>query len=59
MFENLTKGEILGVIGSAVLTALASAMLNVATMNANKAEIHETVKKELAEPVENIEKNPQ
>lgn len=50
MFKNLTKGEILGAIGSAVLTALASAMLNVVTMNANKAEIHETVKKELAEP---------
>ena len=56
MFKNLTKGEILGVIGSAILTAFASAVLNVATMNANKNEIHETVKKELAEPTEEITK---
>lgn len=51
MFKNLTKGEIWGVIGSAILTAFASAMLNVATMNANKAEIQDAVKKELAEAI--------
>lgn len=49
MFKNLTKTEIIGVIGSALLTAVASAFLNVATIKSNKDEIHETVRKELAE----------
>nr|DAO45801.1 MAG TPA: hypothetical protein [Caudoviricetes sp.] len=47
--KNLTKGEIVGVIGSAILTAFAGVLLNIATLSANKEEIHETVKRELEE----------
>lgn len=45
--KNLTKSEIVGVIGSAILTAFAGALLNIAALSANKEEIHETVKREL------------
>lgn len=54
--NNLTKGEIVGIIESAILTAMASALLNVATAIANKQEIRDTVKRELSE---NNEVEPQ
>lgn len=59
MFGNLTKGEIIGVIGSTILTAFATAMLNVVTMNANKADIQNAVRKELAAQTNDEEENPQ
>lgn len=49
MFKELTKTDIVGVIGSTVLTALATALLNVVAIKSNKEEIRETVRRELAE----------
>lgn len=49
MFKGLTKTDIVGVIGSTVFTALATALLNVVTIKSNKEEIRKTVRRELAE----------
>lgn len=49
MFKGLTKGEVVGIIGSTLLTALATALLNVVTIKGNKEEIRETVRRELEE----------
>lgn len=49
MFNGLTKMEIVGVIGTALLGAVASAFLNVATIKANKEEIRELVQKEMTD----------
>lgn len=49
MFKGLTKTDIVGVIGSTVFTALATALLNVVAIKSNKEEIRKTVRRELAE----------
>lgn len=46
---KLTKGEIVGVIVSAILSALGGAAMDVAMLYANKKEIQESVKRELEE----------
>lgn len=46
---KLTKGEIVGIIASAVLSALAGAVMDTASLYANKKEIQESVKRELEE----------
>ncbi len=49
MFKGLTKMEIISVIGTALLGAVASTLLNVATIKANKEEIRELVHKEMTD----------
>lgn len=49
MFKGLTKMEIISVIGTSLLGAVASTLLNVATIKANKEEIRELVQKEMAD----------
>jgi len=46
---KLSKGEIVGIIGSAIFSALAGAVMDIATLYANKKEIQESVKRELKE----------
>ena len=38
MFKNLTKGELVGVIGSAILTGLATLLFNVVELTTAKKE---------------------
>ena len=41
MFKNLTKGELVGVIGSAILTGLATLLFNVVELTSAKKEARE------------------
>jgi hypothetical protein len=41
MFKNLTKGELVGVIGSAILTGLATLLFNAVELTSAKKEARE------------------
>ena len=41
MFKNLTKGELVGVIGNAILTGLATLLFNVVELTSAKKEARE------------------
>lgn len=41
MFKNLTKGELVGVIGSAILTGLATLLFNMVELTSAKKEAQE------------------
>ena len=41
MFKNLTNGELVGVIGSAILTGLATLLFNVVELTSAKKEARE------------------
>lgn len=54
MFKNLTKGELVGVIGSAILTGFATLLFNVVELTSAKKEAREiaTVDSEETEEAE-------
>lgn len=43
MFKNLTKGELVGVIGSAILTGLATLLFNAVELASAKKEAREII----------------